>query len=322
MKYIRKFENFDTDGNRADAQSYPKFNQTINLKAKEYVDHILNKGSGLEVTQLCKEIGCDLPNQDEDLDSIREMAVKYFIENPERIKDFEVSFKQFPYGGSDGVVRTNNVGGTSFTNSSHVGESKSYVEDGWVKLELKDDEMNLFSSEATLQNLIRNNKISLHDNEVWFKEGDDSTKKILDVYLEIDEESVNEGLATFLLSSFVAYKLLKWIHKILSRRKRNQFLKRLKNIIDILSKSFMMDKDGLKNALSVSEFSDRFYIRGINDTKPILLPNWSVTSEMPAEVNLPDIRLLKNEKVLIFDDFKIELTDEEYQDFLEIVSKK
>jgi hypothetical protein len=46
-------------------------------------------------------------------------------------------------------------------------------------------EMNLFSSEPVLGELITNGKITLKDREVLFDGGDTETREILDQYLEM-----------------------------------------------------------------------------------------------------------------------------------------
>ena len=60
-------------------------------------------------------------------------------------------------------------------------------------IHISEDEMNLFSSESSLQKLIIDNKITLKNGEVLFDENDMETKEILDQYLEIPgkvEESI------------------------------------------------------------------------------------------------------------------------------------
>ncbi len=298
MKFIQKYENFTTDDNRADNQSFPKYNQADRLKAKQYVDQIFSGGSGPEVVEMCKEIGCDRPTNDEELESVKEKALEYFIDNPERIKEVGMTFKSYPYsgGGNDGIVRTNNVGGV-------VRESKGEKD---VKVVLNDDEMKLFSSETLLLGLIRKNKISLHDKEVWYAKDDKETKKILDLFFEIDDDKINEGIGTVLLTIFLAHKLLKWILGIFIKRERGKFMNGLKSTLRLLSVSMIGTKDGMQNALSVAEFGDRYYVRGVNT----LLGR------------IPDIRIFKNEKAMIFDETRVELTDKEYQEFLEIITKR
>jgi hypothetical protein len=53
------------------------------------------------------------------------------------------------------------------------------------RVHVSDSEMNLFSSESSLQKLITDNKITLKNGEVLFDENDMETKEILDQYLEI-----------------------------------------------------------------------------------------------------------------------------------------
>ena len=50
---------------------------------------------------------------------------------------------------------------------------------------ISEDEMNLFSQEPALQELITKNKITLKNGEVLFDENDEETKQLLDQYLEI-----------------------------------------------------------------------------------------------------------------------------------------
>lgn len=183
MKHIKKFENFSKDGIEVDNQTTPEINPGTSLKAKQYVDVIFSQGSGSDINDLCKEIGCDAPKTDEDLDQIKEMAVDYFTKNPERIKDFSGGVRRYPYKETDGVVRTNNIGGVF-----HESKKPGPDEEGSVKVTITKDELRLFSKETPLINLIRKNKISLFKDEVWYNKNDEQTRKILDIFLEIDDE--------------------------------------------------------------------------------------------------------------------------------------
>lgn len=112
MIHIKTFENFHDDGLEIDAASSPKFNPVNRTKAKELVDNIFNLGAGAMVTLVCKEIGIKLPKTDKELDKAREIAIKYFIENPERIQEITPpEHKRYPYLSNDGISRTNNIGG-------------------------------------------------------------------------------------------------------------------------------------------------------------------------------------------------------------------
>ena len=59
------------------------------------------------------------------------------------------------------------------------------------KISIKEEEMNLFNDEPSLQKLIIDNKIAILNGEVWYN--DEETKKILDEYLEIPGD-VNESV--------------------------------------------------------------------------------------------------------------------------------
>ena len=304
MKYIKKFETFSKDGIEVDNQSYPEYNQADQLKAKEYVEKIFNQGAGEAVKQLCKEVGIEIPKEDSELELAKETAIQYFMENPERIKETEVSFKSYPYKGGDPVVRTNNIGGV-YRESIVSDKRPSKDGEGCVKIDISDDDMRLFKRESLLIKLMNKNKISLHDNEVWFFKDDEQTKKVLDIFFEVDDEQVNEGVGTILLTVIAAYELLKWILRILVKRERGKFINHLKGSLRLLSAAMVGSREGMKKALSVAEFSDRYYIRGINTFL----------------AKIPDIRIMKNESVMIFDESRIELTEEEHKELVDIVIK-
>jgi hypothetical protein len=63
---------------------------------------------------------------------------------------------------------------SNFTNESHT-----------KSVHITDDEMNLFSDEPALQELITNKKITLKNGEVLFDENDEETRDLLDQYLEM-----------------------------------------------------------------------------------------------------------------------------------------
>lgn len=94
--------------------------------------------------------------------------------------------------------------------NSFINESKSVPgpgEQGSVRINIGDDEIEFFSSEPALQNLIANQKASLLGNEVWVFDHDEETMNILRSYLnnfEITNEStelptksqINENVET------------------------------------------------------------------------------------------------------------------------------
>ena len=187
-KYIKRFENFINDDNRGESGNMPNYNPKERLDAKEYVEALFNSRSGVEINAVCKEIGCKAPGNDEELDEVKEKALKYFIDNPERI-DTNITngsnVKQYPYNGGDGVVRTNNVGGSSVRESNSLDAKPDRDSKKSKKIKLSEEEMDLFSDESSLIKLITQNKISLYNNEVWYSKDDKETEKILGIYFKI-----------------------------------------------------------------------------------------------------------------------------------------
>ena len=64
-------------------------------------------------------------------------------------------------------------------------------------IKLTPEEVNLFTSEPVLQNLISDEKVSLSKDDIQYDESDVKTKEILDQYLEIagkTKEEFNESV--------------------------------------------------------------------------------------------------------------------------------
>ena len=59
---------------------------------------------------------------------------------------------------------------------------------GSVSITISDDELNSFSDNSVLSKLIYDDKVSLIGNNVWYLEGDMTTKGVMDQYLEIPGE--------------------------------------------------------------------------------------------------------------------------------------
>jgi hypothetical protein len=55
--------------------------------------------------------------------------------------------------------------------------------EGSTKLDITGEEVDLFATEPSLQKLISDNKVSVLDGEVWFKESDKETEEVLKQYL-------------------------------------------------------------------------------------------------------------------------------------------
>lgn len=185
MKYIRTFESFVTDDNRGEDTQYPQYNAALKSEVVEYVDGILNSNEYHKVVDL---LGLELPKNvsgeeiDEFFDDVREKAIKYFMANPEQIEKTGFSIKTFNVPGNDGVPRTNKVGGTMPVSESIKPDPKN--PDSEV-LEVTDDELAYFEDEAPLLDLIRDEKVTLYDNQIWYNKNDKETIDVLDTYFEL-----------------------------------------------------------------------------------------------------------------------------------------
>ena len=192
---MRKFENFINDENRdtTSLDLLPKYNVVVNLGAEEYVDDILKKGD-TELLFRAAGFVSESPTEDlsdeETFEKIRQAAIDYYIKNPEAIGK-GLSALPHPTKSGDGIPRTNNLGGALHSNSLRVGESKTEVN-------ISPDEMAYFNTEEPLIELIRSGKIELGNGVVHYDSSDKETKKILDIYLEIDGSSTLEESLEYL----------------------------------------------------------------------------------------------------------------------------
>lgn len=60
--------------------------------------------------------------------------------------------------------------------------------EGSMKIDITGEEMDLFATEPQLQKLIADEKVSVLDCEVWYRESDKDTLEVLDQYFEINKK--------------------------------------------------------------------------------------------------------------------------------------
>lgn len=184
MKYIRTFESFVTDDNRGEDTQFPQHNAALKAEVVEYVDTVLNSN---EYSKLVDLLGMEMPKNvsgeevDEFFDDVREKAIEYFIKNPEQLgKTGGFVINKFNVAGGDGIARTNNIGG-ALRESAKPEPNHS----GCGVIEVTDDELSYFEDEAPLLGLVRDEKVTLYDNQIWYNKGDKETIDVLDTYFEI-----------------------------------------------------------------------------------------------------------------------------------------
>lgn len=185
MKYLKKFESFVTDDNRGEDTQFPQHNAALRTEVTEYVDTILNSN---EYHELVEILGMELPKNvsgeeiDEFFDKVREKAIKHFIENPEQVQEIGFKIQSYQVPGNDGVPRTNKVGGVMPMSESIKPQRGSHECD---VIEVTDDELAYFEDEAPLLDLVRDEKVTLYDNQIWYNKNDKETIDVLDVYFEL-----------------------------------------------------------------------------------------------------------------------------------------
>ena len=190
MKWIKKYETFVNDDNRGEDTQYPQLNPVIKMNASEYVDSKLKTEEKFDMFRVAGVVPPKDLNSTEfnDLfDTIREKAIEYFTNNPEEMGK-PIVYKNFPVNGGDGIPRTNNVGGSSHSNSRVIGESFRSFDSS---IEITEDDMNKFSSEEPLKQLISNGRIGLGNKKVEFNKSDERTIDTLDIYFEFDKSDFN-----------------------------------------------------------------------------------------------------------------------------------
>jgi hypothetical protein len=184
MKYIRTFESFVTDDNRGEDTQYPQHNAALKSEVVEYVDTILNSN---EYSKLVDLLGMELPKNvsgeevDKFFDEVREEAIKHFMANPEQLgKAGGFVINKFNVSGGDGIARTNNIGGVVKESLKPKPNTQ-----GCKVLEVTDDQLAYFEDESPLLKLIRDEKVTLYDNQIWYNKDDKETIDVLDVYFEL-----------------------------------------------------------------------------------------------------------------------------------------
>ena len=85
----------------------------------------------------------------------------------------------------ESTKESNRIKGYKTFKKENKDEKPGESVEGSKKIDISEEEVDLFSSEPSLQKLISDSKVSLIGKEVWYKESDNETKKVLDQYLEI-----------------------------------------------------------------------------------------------------------------------------------------
>lgn len=176
MHKLKTFETFTNT--KLNVEMFPELNPSLKLDVTNYVDDIL---AGDKFPQLFKLLGkkdpSSLPKEelDKEMDVVRELAIEYFLKNPEEMVGHEVDITNIGVDGGDVVPRTNNIGGALF-------EDKYDADFNFEGQEESQDE----ESKQTLEDAIN----ELLDNTV--STTDVKTKEqFIKAYLQEESEDTN-----------------------------------------------------------------------------------------------------------------------------------
>ncbi len=179
MRYLKFFENFDDNkvviSTLKDILSCVKTNKPLSSK--------LNGTKIMDIHDQCSD------------EKIMGYLIKAADVTLEEASGKMVDLKsKFDVNDLDALIKMLEANPQKSETSMKVESFNTFVTESHNKsIKLTDEEMDLFSEESSLQELISKNKIKLKNGEVLFDESDKETKETLDIYLEIPgkvEESI------------------------------------------------------------------------------------------------------------------------------------
>ena len=180
MRYLKQFESFDDNKEVIDALK--KIHRcAINDKS---ITSELNGGTLMDLHDKCED-----PQVQQFLIQASEIAQKELEGTKVSLKDI-IDVNEL-----EGLIRILEANPEKSESGMKLEKFSNFLKESHTKsVHISDDEMNLFSQESALQELITNQKITLKNREVLFDENDEETRDLLDQYLEMPgkvEESWN-----------------------------------------------------------------------------------------------------------------------------------
>jgi len=172
MRYLKLFENFED--NKEVVNTLQKILTCV--KSNKSLTSELNGGTIMDLHDKCSD------------EQVMDFLSKAADAIGEELSGTKVDLKsKFDANELEGVIR---ILKANPVKSEPVGMkiekySRFIYESHNKSISLSEDEMNLFSQESSLQELISKNKITLKNGEVLFDENDEETRELLDQYLEI-----------------------------------------------------------------------------------------------------------------------------------------
>jgi hypothetical protein len=171
MKYLKLFENFEDNKPVIEAL------ETILslVKSGKRLSSKLNGGTVMDLHD-----GCSDPQ-------VMEILANAVDVISQELEGTKVDASHFiDTNELEGMIRILKANPEKSEEGMKVERFSNFVKESHSKsVHVSEDEMNLFSQEPALQELITKNKITLKNGEVLFDENDEETKQLLDQYLEI-----------------------------------------------------------------------------------------------------------------------------------------
>jgi len=169
MKYLKFFENFDDNkiviSTLKDILSCVKTNKPLSK---------LNVAKIMDIHDQCSD------------EKVMSYLIKAADARLEEAIGKAVDLKSKYVNDLDALIKMLEANPEKSETSMKVESFNTFVTESHNKsIKLTDEEMDLFSEESSLQELISKNKITLKNGEVLFDENDAETKETLDIYLEI-----------------------------------------------------------------------------------------------------------------------------------------
>ena len=171
MKYLKLFENFE------DNKPVIETLETILslVKSGKRLSSKLNGGTVMDLHD-----GCSDSQVMEILSNVVDVISK-------EIEGTKVDSSHFiDTDELEGIIRILKANPEKSDDVMKVESFSNFVKESHSKsVHISEEEMNLFSQESALQELITKNKITLKNGEVLFDENDEETRQLLDQYLEM-----------------------------------------------------------------------------------------------------------------------------------------
>jgi hypothetical protein len=179
MKHLKLFENFD------DNEPVIKTLETILslVKSNKRLSSKLNGGTVMDLHDRCSD------------PQVMEILMNAVDVISHEIEGTTVKASDFiDTDELEGLIRILKANPEKSESGMKLEKFSKFIKESHTKsVHISDDEMNLFSDESALQELITKNKITLKNKEVLFDENDEETRQLLDQYLEMPgkvEESI------------------------------------------------------------------------------------------------------------------------------------